>query len=100
MFPAMDENGVTSVLRSYLRGRLARELLEDVAGFSVSSLVSSRFWRCFSDKSKFSEEHSPLASLRMHFFEGVDGPEAVCSGFVDRSLLTAAPALLVLTIGL
>ena len=33
-FPAMSENGVTSVLRSYLRGRLARELLEDVAGFS------------------------------------------------------------------
>ena len=34
MFPAMGENGVTSVLRSYLRGRLARELLDDVAGFS------------------------------------------------------------------
>ena len=34
MFPAMGENGDTSVLRSYLRGRLARELLEDVAGFS------------------------------------------------------------------
>ena len=34
MYPAMNENGVTSVLHSYLRGGLAREVLEDVAGFS------------------------------------------------------------------
>ena len=79
MFPAIDENGFTSVLRSYLRGRLARELLEDVAGFSDArhmQITNARrtqpAWRCSDSVMPFSHL---LQSLLFRWCEFKTPPE-------------------------